>query len=292
LTYTGTVLRCLISCPGDVPLPDLATVHQEINRWNGVYGPKFATAITPISWGTHAAAEFGQPPQEILNRQIVDACDICIAIFANRLGTPTATAESGTAEEIERLYKAGKYVAVLRSRRAVKPGYDLHQAQRLEDYLGGLSALVLDYEDEAQLVGRVNNILAAAASRDRTLTETELEPARRRSADVWPRVEREDKVSAGRSAPARNWYLALTNMGTAPARNVRFHTEAIKAEDIPWEIAGAPEGEEPTAEVLPPNGGEVRFPIGASMENSSQVRGIVTWTDDRGEHTNVATLQL
>jgi hypothetical protein len=47
-------------------------LHQAINRWNGIYGRSFKTVVVPISWGSHAAAEFGQPPQEILNGQIVD----------------------------------------------------------------------------------------------------------------------------------------------------------------------------------------------------------------------------
>ncbi len=55
--------------------------------------------MLPISWGQHAAAVFGRPPQEIINEQLVDECDGCIAIFHMRLGTATESAESGTAEE-------------------------------------------------------------------------------------------------------------------------------------------------------------------------------------------------
>ena len=64
MAYPGVIRHCLISCPGDIPDVDLAIVHQAINRWNGIYGPSFKTVIVPISWGSHAAAEFGQPPPE------------------------------------------------------------------------------------------------------------------------------------------------------------------------------------------------------------------------------------
>jgi hypothetical protein len=112
---------------------DLAIVRKVINRWNGMYGQQFGAAVIPVSWGSHAAAEFGRHPQEILNEQLVDSCDMCLAIFANRLGTPTATAESGTVDEIERLHAAGKYVAILRSHRPVDTGgIDLDQAAILK----------------------------------------------------------------------------------------------------------------------------------------------------------------
>lgn len=105
--------RLLISCPGHVPLGDLATVQKVINRWNGIYGEQSGAVVVPTPWGRHAAAELGRPPQDLLNEQLVDKCDICLAIFANRLGTPTASAESGTAEEVERLSSSNKYVGVL-----------------------------------------------------------------------------------------------------------------------------------------------------------------------------------
>jgi hypothetical protein len=228
MSFQGTVLQCLISSPSDVPLDDLATVRLEINRWNATYGRAFGTAIMPISWGTNAAAEFGQPPQDILNRQIVDQCDMCIAIFAARLGTPTKNAVSGTAEEIERLLATGKYVAVLRSERGVKPSKtDPDQLKELEQYLSKISenGLVMTYSTNDELATNVQMIMASAAMRDHTRSAAELDRAG--YADVWPRVEHEDRsLSGGRLY--RNWYLALANVGSAPARDVYIKTEPIR----------------------------------------------------------------
>jgi hypothetical protein len=86
MSYNATVRRLLISCPGDIPQADLAIVRRAISRWNAVYGHQFASVIVPVSCGSNAAAEFGRHPQEILNEQLVDDCNICVAIFANRLG--------------------------------------------------------------------------------------------------------------------------------------------------------------------------------------------------------------
>jgi hypothetical protein len=159
--YPGVIQQCLISSPSDVPPGDLQ-IHRSITWWNGWLGSLFGTVITRISWGAHAAAEFGEPPQEALNRQIVYKCDICIAIFRARLGTRTKNAESGTAEEIERLSRAGKYVAVLRCQRKVDlKDIDLNQLADLDRYLLGLKdkALIINYKNDAELAQKVQNIL-------------------------------------------------------------------------------------------------------------------------------------
>lgn len=69
--------------------------------------------VARVSWTEHAVAEFGERPQAILNGQIVDQADVAVALFYDRLGTPTGEAESGTAERSEVLVDAGKSVAVL-----------------------------------------------------------------------------------------------------------------------------------------------------------------------------------
>jgi hypothetical protein len=168
VAYNALVRRLLISCPRDIPRDDMSLVHKAINRWNGIYGQRFDAVILPISWGTHAASEFGGAPQDLLNRQLVDLSDICLALFANRLGTPTASAESGTADEITRMSESGKYVAILRSGRPIDLSrIDLAQAMRLEKYLAGMSnkALILDYHNDDELSQRVDTVIVAAISR-------------------------------------------------------------------------------------------------------------------------------
>jgi hypothetical protein len=174
--YWGMVQQCLISSPSDVPSEDLKIIHREITWWNGMFGRLFSTAITPMSWGTHAAAELGEPPQDILNRQLVDQCDMCIAVFARRLGTRTNKAESGTAEEIERLSDAGKYVAVLRCRRPVDlKESDINQFKKLEQYLRRIKdkALIIEYNDDAGLATQVHNILRISVDNIKGVSATE-----------------------------------------------------------------------------------------------------------------------
>ncbi len=300
MPYSAMTYRLLISSPGDVPLAALTIVRDCINRWNGVYGHQLSSVILPILWGTHAAAAFGSHPQTVLNEQLVDNSDMCIAIFANRLGTQTQVAESGTAEEIDRLHGAGHYIAVLRCRRPVSmSSVDLDQAKSLEDYMGNLegSALVLSYENDAELQRHVDNILSNAITQARTRTEEQLAatPASDIAtvAEVWPRVESEPRMktdSKGRVKTSRIWYLVLANTGDAPASSVHFKTETEDSEvGDAWFVHGNTDGE--TIETIAPHG-ETRFAIFPSFGSAQQVRCTVTWTDERGERSNTTTLRL
>lgn len=300
MAYSALVRRLLISCPGDVPITDLAIVQKAVNRWNGIYGESFGAVVVPTSWGTHAAAEFGGSPQDILNRQLVDRSDICLALFANRLGTPTASAESGTAEEIERIANGGKYVAILRSRRPVDATLiNLEQAQNLERYLAriGANALVLDYATDDELSQKVDTILAAAVARDQGRAELQRQPNQpvERIAEVWPHVDSSEEIirfgSSNRTSTRRNWRLVLTNTGDAPARNVRIKLEPYKEGEQVWEILTDSPDSEPEIEILAPKS-ETRFALIATMGMVTQVRCIVSWNDSRGNQQNESTLRL
>ncbi|WP_143175209.1 hypothetical protein [Cryptosporangium aurantiacum] len=297
MAFSASVRRVLISCPGDVPRSDLTVIHHAINRWNGVYGERFASVVLPISWGTHAAAQFGGTPQDLLNRQLVDRCDFCIAIFANRLGTPTSNAESGTAEEIERLGEAGKYVAVLRSNREVsRSNIDLQQAVKLDEYLKRLTskALILEYEDDLTLGNQVETILVAAVQSEITRTRMEL-PEPTSAALIIPRVVSEDRVrtdSKGRVRTSRNWYLVLENTGEVPAENVSVKFESSEPDSPPWDIHRSNSSTGADVEIIAP-GASIRLILFAALGMASQVKCTVTWSDGRGDgQSNVTTLRL
>lgn len=281
VSYPGTIRQCLMSAPGDMA-SDLQIVHREIIRWNGGYGRTFRTAITPVIWNINAAAEYGASAQDAINKQLVDPSDMGIALFGTRLGTRTKNAKSGTAEEIERLAAAGKPVGVLRSRRPVDiTTVNLRQAKALENYLNKLSAngLLMDYKDDAELITQVDNFIRWVVASDEGVTPIELEQTR--AADVWPRIEPEDGSNA----------LVLVNLGNAPAHHVRVRLEPIRDNDLVWAIIRTWAPDEPDIEILAPNG-TVRIPFLASLAAAPQVRCIVTFTDDRGEQTNTATVRL
>jgi len=77
----------------------------------------------------------GSRPQAVINRQIVDDCDMAVAVFWTRLGTPTGEAESGTAEEISRMGNDGKPVMLYFSQAKVPlRDLDISEYQRLAEF--------------------------------------------------------------------------------------------------------------------------------------------------------------
>lgn len=303
MAYPSLTLHLLISAPSDVPSEDLGVVRTTVNGWNVRYGRAFQITVIPVSWTQHAVSEFGDRPQELLNKQIVDSSDLALALFADRLGTPTGTAQSGTAEEIRKMAEAGKHVSILRSV-APRPGaVGLDAAQektRLEEYLMDLrsKALVLSYGDRADLSRHVENILSRQATQYRE--EAAAQRPRDGSSDddqeddqskgVWPRVEVNESAetdSKGRVQTRKHWSLVLENTTGGPVQQVRYELQPEKPEDPPFEIGDRPR--EPV-ESMPP-GGTTRYPIFVAWQSANQARCVVTWENERGSHTTTATVQ-
>lgn len=62
----------------------------------------------PIGWETHSTPTMGDRPQAIINKQVLEGCDLLVGMFWTRIGTATGKAASGTIEEIEEHLAAGK----------------------------------------------------------------------------------------------------------------------------------------------------------------------------------------
>jgi len=286
MAYPTLALHLLISAPGDVALEDMAVIRKTISQWNLNLGRHVGLTVLPVSWTEHAVSEFGERPQAILNDQIVEEADLAVALFEDRLGTPTGQAESGTAEEIKVLVEAGKSVAVLVNSAPRPPlsGAALDERQRLISYLGELrrSALVLDYGNDGALIGHINNFLSRATAQFQQSVESsknvrpELPDP---SEGVWPRAEVRESVktdSRGRVNTQRRWSLVLHNTSRWPARDVDF--EFV---DLPEDALFRAHHEEGSLGTIPP-GQEARFPLLLAMGSPDAVDCIVSWTDATG----------
>ena len=75
---------------------------------NGVY--------LPIAWDTHVVPEMSKAPQDYIqdyiNEDILDHCDILVALFQSSLGSATGRSKSATVEEIMRHAAYGKKAMV------------------------------------------------------------------------------------------------------------------------------------------------------------------------------------
>lgn len=299
MAYQALTVHLLISAPSDVESADMHAVQQTINQWNFGVGRRFTpqpVTVIPVSWTANSYSVFGVRPQQTLNEQLVDHADLALVMFADRLGTPTGEADSGTLEELDRMLAAGKPVSVVRSE-APRSSTGVSAAKeklRLEEWLQhvyeGRTGLVSSYSDTRTLAVLVTNMLSEQATRFLALGATG-QPSGEDSADaLWPRIESADQMIAdsdGSLRTARMWKLIIENKAKKLARDVRFQFEAPD---------GRPSRQFDDRyaydfiEILPA-GGSQEFPLRVTPRQSGQAICVITWTDDRGERETRATVR-
>ena len=149
--------RCLLISPSDVD-EEREAVSAMIDHWNALVGKGLDVRVHLVRWETHGVPDVSAPPQDVLNRDMVDECDFGIAIFWTRLGSPTTTHVSGSIEEIERLRQRGARVLVYMSSAPV-PQERLRDDQyhRLSEFREQLSkeGLLGTYRDVADLQEKI-----------------------------------------------------------------------------------------------------------------------------------------
>ena len=130
----ATVYRIFIASPSDV-VDERGAISEVIRSWNAANSLSYGVILEPVSWETHAIPEMGDRPQAIINKQLVENCDILVGTFWTRLGTHTGRAESGTVEEIKEFIKAGKPVLLyFSSVPVVLDSVDMEQYKRLLEF--------------------------------------------------------------------------------------------------------------------------------------------------------------
>jgi hypothetical protein len=291
----------------------LQTVADTISAWNFRSGRDMSkpVAVLPLSWSNNSYSVFGVRPQEALNEQLVAVADFGVAMFANRLGTPTGVAPSGTAEEIDVLHAAGKHVSILRNTGVPMPtGRDATEERlRLETYLDDLMknqrGLVDAYTSRDRLVARLENLLtaqakaAAAQVPSAGIDEQELDRllengyrvrgASHSDPGVWPSTEQEQRPTTdgrGGTRTITDWYLVLGNATGKLVRNVRFRY--VTPDGEPDESFHYGDKEEKPVAAMPPDS-KVRFRIDLALNGARQSLCVVTWEDDLGEHETPPT---
>lgn len=134
MSYDAKVFRVLIASPSDVT-DEREIAVKTIQEWNDLNSPERQIVLLPLRWETHTAPEYGKRPQEVINRQMVDHCDLLIGVFWTRIGSPTGIKESGTLEEIDRVASSGKPVMLYFSKAKKDPDdIDTEQLLKLRDF--------------------------------------------------------------------------------------------------------------------------------------------------------------
>lgn len=161
MSYQTTTYKILIASPSDVNLERKA-IPEAIHRWNNMNSDFYKVSLLPVKWETDTAPESGDSPQEIINRQLVQDCDILIGIFWTRIGTETKKAKSGTVEEITHFIKENKPAMIYFSSEPIDPNkIDLDQKKKLDEFKTKIEkiALIESYDSIDDLKEKIDRQL-------------------------------------------------------------------------------------------------------------------------------------
>ena len=128
------VCRLMISCPSDVKT-EVEIINRIVENINDSIGISMDIFVKTLHWSKNVIPEAGDYPQSLINKQILEKSDAIIAIFGNKIGSPTQHYESGTIEEIELMIQKGKQVFVYFSDKPVrKSEMDMTAVEKIEDF--------------------------------------------------------------------------------------------------------------------------------------------------------------
>lgn len=137
----------LISCPGDVE-EECGIIKKVVETFNRAFGDGNNIRINPKHWSKDSFPQSGGAAQELLNKQFVENCDITVAVFWTRFGTPTDEFESGTEEEIELMLDQGKQVFLYFSDKPAPPsGIDQDQYEKVKDFKNHYKGIYSGFSD-------------------------------------------------------------------------------------------------------------------------------------------------
>ncbi len=149
MSYTARVVKVMIASPSDVA-KERQLIRDVIQEWNAVHAEDRKVILMPIGWETHSAPDMGDRPQAIISKQLLKTCDLLIAAFWTRLGSPTGVAASGTVEEINEHLASGKPAMIYFSAVPVRmDSVDGEQYEKLRAFKEDLRSRGLfdEYED-------------------------------------------------------------------------------------------------------------------------------------------------
>lgn len=131
----------LISSPSDIR-GYAHRVAEVLSEWSRTEGKRQGIAIEPLLWENNATPQMGDKAQGTINKELVSVCDMAVALFGTRLGTPVDGYPSGTVAEIQLVMQQGKPVSVFFSEEEVVPSkIEPEQLKRLQEYRQSLIEL-------------------------------------------------------------------------------------------------------------------------------------------------------
>lgn len=298
MPFSATVVRVLIASPSDTAVVR-QVLREALEDWNGLHAENDGVMVLPLMWERDATPEMNDRPQVVINRQLVDVADMLVGVFWTRLGTPTSEAESGTAEEIERLIEAGKPVLLYFSSEPIAP--DIIEAGQYSRLVAFRKAL-----EKRGLVDRFSTTeelrRKASAALTKTIRErfaipigpsvaTDMRTAKGPRARLVANVNREREVrgfsKAGKPQYATRKRLVVENRGSEAAENLTFQFELPPGvgEELPTVFGG-----DDAINKLAP-GGVLEYSLMTHGGTADQWDIVFRWSEDNNQYEDRNTLR-
>jgi hypothetical protein len=217
VTYTAHVVHVFIASPGDVH-EERDALRREMWEHNARNTPTSKVVLLPRMWETDSIPTVGQLPQDILDEQLVDTCDLVVGIFWTRIGQLMPDKKTAASEhEIDRVVAAKKPALLYFSRRPVAPEtFDEKQMKLLRKYKDrmGSSSIYHEFDDPEEFARRAVQDIVAKVRDGLRLEANAPEPQSGLAPYVMAYLELE---------PQNRHFtnLIIRNFGTAPAFDIR-----------------------------------------------------------------------
>lgn len=120
MPYISKTYSVFIASPGDVE-EERDVIREVLMNWNYQHSRAKNVVLIPVGWETHSLPIQGDRPQGLINKYILNECDVLIGVLWSRIGTPTGTAISGTTEEIDEFIGSDKPTLLYKSNKEIAP---------------------------------------------------------------------------------------------------------------------------------------------------------------------------
>ena len=186
----------MIASPSDV-VREREIIREVIHDWNNINSQREEIILQPIGWDTHSSPSMGDRAQAIINEQVLENCDLLVAVFWTRIGSPTGEEISGTVEEIKKHFDSGKPTMIYFSSAPVRPdSVDSKQYEALKEFKDWCQSngLIENYDSTDDFRQKFYRQLSQTVIRKFTHVDSEINENRRSNSDKFEKEDIDDKL--------------------------------------------------------------------------------------------------
>lgn len=163
-----THLTVFVSGPSDTS-QERELVERTVKALNQAELSDSGIQLRTLMWEHDVTPDFGDYPQDVVNRQVGQKWDFFVGILRSRFGTPTKVAESGTEEEFTRALSRWQEdsrtckIMMYFSQEPISPSVDVEQLSKVQHFKRRISdegGFFCEYEDTVDFSFKIRDHLS------------------------------------------------------------------------------------------------------------------------------------